>query len=234
MRCAGDGWDAYVDDVSGSGPGVWQSTAPMYDVPLLPQWGDLEPFAMSSAAQFRPAGPPALESQTYADAVHEVRLLGSATGATRTPEQTEIARFWADGAGTYTPPGHWNQIAAASRRGAGQQSVGECAALRAARHRPGRRCHRRLGRRIQPGFLAADHRDSGGRYGRQRPHDRRSAMDPAANHALLPGIRLRTRNVQRSGRGDSDAGVWQPGEFRDGLVVPAGDRAFLYQLPTSR
>ena len=23
----------------------------------------------------------------------------------------EIARFWADGAGTYTPPGHWNQIA---------------------------------------------------------------------------------------------------------------------------
>jgi PAP2 superfamily len=26
-------------------------------------------------------------------------------------EQTEIAKFWADGAGTFTPPGHWNQIA---------------------------------------------------------------------------------------------------------------------------
>ena len=42
---AGDGWDTFVDDVPGSGPGVWQPTAPMYDVPLLPQWGDLQPFA---------------------------------------------------------------------------------------------------------------------------------------------------------------------------------------------
>jgi len=38
-------------------------------------------------------------------------LLGSATSATRTPEQTDIARFWADGAGSATPPGHWNLIA---------------------------------------------------------------------------------------------------------------------------
>jgi hypothetical protein len=30
---------------------------------------------------------------------------------TRTPEQLAIARFWADGAGTATPSGHWNQIA---------------------------------------------------------------------------------------------------------------------------
>src|SRR6476659_1573111 len=29
----------------------------------------------------------------------------------RTEEQTEIALFWADGAGTETPPGHWNSIA---------------------------------------------------------------------------------------------------------------------------
>jgi hypothetical protein len=27
------------------------------------------------------------------------------------PEQLAIAEFWADGAGTATPPGHWNQIA---------------------------------------------------------------------------------------------------------------------------
>ena len=32
-------------------------------------------------------------------------------GSTRTEEQTEIALFWADGAGTETPPGHWNSIA---------------------------------------------------------------------------------------------------------------------------
>lgn len=29
----------------------------------------------------------------------------------RTPEQLRIAEFWADGSGTATPPGHWNQIA---------------------------------------------------------------------------------------------------------------------------
>ena len=32
---AGDGWDTFVDDVPGSGPGVWQPTAPMFDQALL-------------------------------------------------------------------------------------------------------------------------------------------------------------------------------------------------------
>ncbi|MCA9066047.1 MAG: phosphatase PAP2 family protein, partial [Planctomycetaceae bacterium] len=29
----------------------------------------------------------------------------------RTADQTEVARFWSDGLGTVTPPGHWNEIA---------------------------------------------------------------------------------------------------------------------------
>lgn len=29
----------------------------------------------------------------------------------RTPEQAQLALFWADGAGTEQPPGHWNTIA---------------------------------------------------------------------------------------------------------------------------
>ncbi len=37
--------------------------------------------------------------------------MGTITSATRTPDQTNIAYFWADGAGTETPPGHWNSIA---------------------------------------------------------------------------------------------------------------------------
>jgi len=36
---------------------------------------------------------------------------GVTTPTSRTPEQTTIAQFWADGVGTETPPGHWNQIA---------------------------------------------------------------------------------------------------------------------------
>ena len=66
---------------------------------------------MSSSSQFRPAGPPSLDSQQYAADYEEVKQLGALVGSTRTEDQTEIALFWADGAGTETPPGHWNSIA---------------------------------------------------------------------------------------------------------------------------
>ena len=108
---ATDGWNDFVDYVPGNQPGDWQLTGPMFDVALLPQWADLTPFALTSPNQFTPAGPPALDSAAYAAAFNEVKALGSATGSTRTADQTEIARFWADGSGTFTPPGHWNAIA---------------------------------------------------------------------------------------------------------------------------
>ncbi len=59
----------------------------------------------------RPPGPPALDSAAWAQDYNEVKELGAATGSTRTPEQSLIAQFWADGAGTETPAGHWNSIA---------------------------------------------------------------------------------------------------------------------------
>jgi hypothetical protein len=108
---AHDGYQNYVNYVPGSGPGVWQPTAPMYAEALLPQWATLQPFAMTSPDQFRPSGPPDLTSQAWTNAFNEVKELGSATSATRTADQTQIARFWADGGGSYTPPGHWNLIA---------------------------------------------------------------------------------------------------------------------------
>jgi membrane-associated phospholipid phosphatase len=40
-----------------------------------------------------------------------VKTLGAVNSSRRTADQTEIALFWADGAGTVTPPGHWNVIA---------------------------------------------------------------------------------------------------------------------------
>jgi membrane-associated phospholipid phosphatase len=66
---------------------------------------------MTSGDQFRPTAPPALASTDYAAAVDQVRRLGSAGSTERTADQTAIANFWADGGGTSTPPGHWNQIA---------------------------------------------------------------------------------------------------------------------------
>jgi hypothetical protein len=108
---ANDGSDAIVPPPGGSGPGVWIPTPPAFLPYLLPQWGFVVPFAMSSSSQFRPPGPPSLDSQQYAADYEEVKQFGAAIGSTRTEEQTEIALFWADGAGTETPPGHWNSIA---------------------------------------------------------------------------------------------------------------------------
>jgi hypothetical protein len=108
---ANDGSDAIVPPPGGSGPGVWVRTPPGFLPYLLPQWGFVVPFAMSSSSQFRPPGPPTLDSQQYAADYNEVKELGAAAGSTRTEEQTLIALFWADGAGTETPPGHWNSIA---------------------------------------------------------------------------------------------------------------------------
>lgn len=95
----------------GTNPGQWRPTPPANANGALPQWPNVTPFAMNSGSQFRPPAPPALNTQAYADALNEVKSLGSATSATRTADQTEIALIWKAGANTVTPPGQWNQIA---------------------------------------------------------------------------------------------------------------------------
>ncbi|XWK86068.1 MAG: chemotaxis protein CheB [Phormidium sp.] len=106
-----DGVNTQVDYTPGTNPGQWQPTAPNFAPALLPQFPNVTPFAMTSGDQFRPQGPPALNSAEYALEFDLVKHMGRHDSLIRTPEQTEIAHFWADGAGTFTPPGHWNQIA---------------------------------------------------------------------------------------------------------------------------
>ncbi|MCB1526942.1 MAG: VCBS domain-containing protein, partial [Hyphomicrobiaceae bacterium] len=106
-----DGWDFFVNEPGGTGVGEWRPTGPMFEPAASPQWATLETFALQTASQFRPVAPPSLDSAEYAAAVNELYLLGGATSAVRTADQTEIARFWQDGLGTYTPAGHWNEIA---------------------------------------------------------------------------------------------------------------------------
>lgn len=109
---ADDGSAAVVEYTPGSEPGDWRRTLPGYIPPLLPQWRYVEPFAIESAENYRPEPPPELSSQRYADSVDQVMQLGRLDSDIRTDDQSEIAVFWADGGGTFTPPGHWNQIAA--------------------------------------------------------------------------------------------------------------------------
>src|SRR5262249_11611400 len=88
-----------------------QPTAPFYMAPLDPQWANLQPWVMTSPNQFLPPGPPSLTSQEWADAYNKTKDLGAYNSTDRTADQTQIARFWADGAGTSTPVGHWNDLA---------------------------------------------------------------------------------------------------------------------------
>jgi RTX calcium-binding nonapeptide repeat (4 copies)/PAP2 superfamily len=91
--------------------GSWVPTPPAFAAGLAPEWPGVTPFAMTSGSQFRPSGPPALDSAKYAEEFNYVKEIGKIDSLTRTPDQTAIAKFWANGAGTFTPPGHWNQIA---------------------------------------------------------------------------------------------------------------------------
>jgi hypothetical protein len=62
--------------------------------PAAGTWPQRKPWVIKSASQFRPAAPPALTSATWARDFNEVKALGGKASTRRTPEQTEIARFW--------------------------------------------------------------------------------------------------------------------------------------------
>ena len=106
-----DGITKVVQYTPSTDLGSWTPTPPALAAALAPQWPQVTPFAMTSGSQFRPPGPPALDSAKYAEEVNYVKEIGKSDSLTRTPDQTAIAKFWANGAGTFTPPGHWNQIA---------------------------------------------------------------------------------------------------------------------------
>lgn len=106
-----DNSDVMVSPTGGDDPGAWRPTPSGFAAYVLPQWAFVAPFAMPTSSHFRPLGPPALGSARYAEDYDEVKTLGAAVGSSRTIDQDLIALFWADGAGTETPPGHWNTIA---------------------------------------------------------------------------------------------------------------------------
>lgn len=99
---------AQIPYVFGTEPGDFQSVAGGAQ-PVLPGWGLLDPFVMTSGDHFRLGPPPALGSEAFLADYMQVRDLGCLTCGTQ--EQQDIAWFWADGASTITPPGHWLDIA---------------------------------------------------------------------------------------------------------------------------
>jgi membrane-associated phospholipid phosphatase len=107
-----DGFNAVVPYTPGTDPGEWRPTPPANLPALAPQWALVTPFAMTEGGdQFRPSLPPAPGSAEYVTAFNEVRDLGRVDSLFRSAEQTQIANFWKDAAGTSYAFGHWNTIA---------------------------------------------------------------------------------------------------------------------------
>jgi membrane-associated phospholipid phosphatase len=65
-------------------------------------------FDSATLVSIRPPAPHSTSSPEFARELEEIRQF--AKNPSR--EQIRIAQFWGDGIGTYTPPGHWNAIAA--------------------------------------------------------------------------------------------------------------------------
>jgi hypothetical protein len=106
-----------TDYVPGDEPGVWRMD-PISQLPVAlgAHWGEVTPFVLESADQFRVPPPPALSSPEYTAAFNEVLALGGdddTTPSLRTDDQTQAGIYWAyDGTPTLcAPPRLYNQIA---------------------------------------------------------------------------------------------------------------------------
>ncbi len=78
--------------------------------PMLPFYGNVKTWNFDEATKvsIRPEAPPAVNSEKFKQEIEELRQIAKK----RTREQVRISNYWADGVGTYTPPGHWNRKAA--------------------------------------------------------------------------------------------------------------------------
>jgi len=101
-------WEGCATD-GASAPDTYRpyTTAGLYvptQATATPHWGSRMPWTMTRADQFRPGPPPALTSAQWARDYNEIKALGARSNSRRTPEQTDIARFWeATGAAIYFP-----------------------------------------------------------------------------------------------------------------------------------
>ena len=93
--------------VFGNLPGDYQSTPPNFPKqPQFTHWSHVTLFALESANQFRPGGPPRLISDRYGDAFDQVKSLGIAGSTAATADEALTGRFWNGAIQNY-----WNEIA---------------------------------------------------------------------------------------------------------------------------
>lgn len=103
-------WQGMAAAVAAKGEIPWESQESPKRPPMLPNFGKVAAWTLSSAQQeaLTPPPPPSTNSVQMKEELETVKR----TVQNLTRDQLAIALKWNDGAGTYTPPGHWNDIAA--------------------------------------------------------------------------------------------------------------------------
>jgi hypothetical protein len=104
-------WKKQEDDCIARGEIPWKSLESPARPGMLPLFGKVKTFLFDSAVlvnTLRPAAPPSTSSTQFKNELEEVYNFSKNI----TKDQLRIAHYWADGVNTFTPPGHWNYIAA--------------------------------------------------------------------------------------------------------------------------
>ncbi|MEO8403342.1 MAG: vanadium-dependent haloperoxidase [Chitinophagaceae bacterium] len=103
-------WTQLETDCIARGETPWYSLELPKRPPMLPLFGKVKAFLFDSltAISLRPGAPPLVNSPKMKTETAEIYEFVN----NPTRERTRIVHFWADGVGTYAPPGHWDAIAA--------------------------------------------------------------------------------------------------------------------------
>lgn len=103
-------WAKLETDCMAKGETPWYSLEVPKRPPMLPLFGKVKAFLFDSltAISLRPGPPPLTASKKMQDETEEIYSLIK----NDTRDHYRIVHYWADGAGTSTPSGHWDAIAA--------------------------------------------------------------------------------------------------------------------------
>ncbi|HEV2755855.1 MAG TPA: phosphatase PAP2 family protein [Actinomycetota bacterium] len=104
----------------------WEPTVPGKQYPPTdPMASKWETYLMDSPGQFLPPPPPEYGSEGFMTELAEVKRLSEEA----TEDERELAFFWDDGPGTFSPAGHWNDIAIDLVRNRGLSTMGAARAF---------------------------------------------------------------------------------------------------------